>query len=118
MSGSTFISLLTTGFGLLSAAIVLAVLYRFRRAPIVYLLRSVERRSAGHRDAMAALGVALAGARADGNRTMFDYFAQQYRQNHAALLELDPKADRRVAANLVFDDGVGASEGEVRRLRA
>ncbi len=83
---------MTTGFGLLTVVIIVAVLFHFRRRPIVWLLAANERRIAFHRDAVAMLSSALASARAEGHRAEFDQLTESYKTHHRALLSVDPKA--------------------------
>ncbi len=101
MSSSTLIALMTTGFGLLTIAAIGFVVYRFRRQPIVWMLRAADRRVAFHRDAVAALASALRSARAEGRRGEYDQLAASYRTHARALGSLDATAV--IAAVPAFD---------------
>ncbi|QYE34296.1 hypothetical protein KZX46_16135 [Polymorphobacter sp. PAMC 29334] len=92
MSSSTLIGLMTTGFGLITVAVVVAVLFHFRRRPIVWLLAANERRIAFHRNSVAMLSSALTSAQIEGRRAEFDQLAERYKTHARALLSLDPKA--------------------------
>lgn len=61
------IGLLTAFFGLATLAIIGAVLFHFRRKPIVWLIAHHEREHDYHRNAAAALTAAIAAERAAGN---------------------------------------------------
>jgi hypothetical protein len=92
MSSAMLIGLMTTGFGLLTIAGIAVVLFRFRRLPIVWMIRSADRRVAFHRDAVATLASALTSARAEGRRREFDQLAESYRSHARALRSLDATA--------------------------
>lgn len=92
MSSNALIGLLTTGFGLVTVVVIVVVLYRLRRRPIVWLLAAGERRVAFHRNAVAMLSSALASARTEGRRAEFDQLAESYKTHRRALLSVDPKA--------------------------
>lgn len=104
MSSAALIGTMTTGFGLITLAAIAVVLYRLRRRPIVWMLREADRRVAFHRDAVAALGSALAGARADGRRGEYDQLAESYRSHARMLRQLDPKAP--VAPVVAFESSL------------
>jgi hypothetical protein len=67
MTGHFPIGALAWLFGIVTLAAPLALLYRFRRQPVIWLLAAGERRAAFHRDALAALEAAIADATAAGN---------------------------------------------------
>lgn len=66
MTGHFPIAALTWLFGLVTLAIVLAIAWRVRRRPVVWLMAASDRRATFQRDALAALDHAIAAARAEG----------------------------------------------------
>ncbi len=92
MSSNALIGWMTTGFSLLTLVVIVAVLYRLRRRPIVWLLAAGERRVAFHRNAVAALASALTSARIEGRRAEFDQLLESYKTHRRALLSVDPEA--------------------------
>lgn len=87
------ITALTTIFSLVTLGAIVAILYRFRRWPVVALIRNAERRVAFHRDAMTMLASAMRSAQAEGRRDEFDRLASSYRLHRDSLHTFDAKAD-------------------------
>lgn len=87
------ITALTTMFTLITVGAIVAVLYRFRRWPVVALIRRAERRVSFHRNAMTMLASAMRSAEAEGKRDEFDRLASSYRLHRDSLHAFDAKAD-------------------------
>lgn len=98
MSGTSIITTLTLVFGLITIGAVIAVLARFRRRPIVWMLRAAERRAAFHRDAIIALEAAVAAARDEHSAGLGPLAAslQSHRRALHNLGETFPEQTRRV----------------------
>lgn len=89
------IDLLTTAFGTASVLVLAGAAYRFRRVPIVRMIRASEQRIGAHRDALAGLALVMQDARERRDRVLFERLSENYRFHRAALLALDSKATAR-----------------------
>ena len=83
------IAALATVFGAVTLAVPAVVAYRFRRRPIVALIKVGERRAAFHRDALAALDSAIAAARAEGKTGEADRLVPERAVHIRKLKSLD-----------------------------
>lgn len=83
------IGLLTTFFAVVTLGIVVAALYRFRRAPIVWLMTKHDSDRAYHAAAAAALTHALDAERAAGKTAHADRLAAALTQHQRTIKRID-----------------------------
>ena len=88
------ITLLAWLFTALTLVALGAVAWRFRSRPVAALIAAGERRTAFHRDTLAALDTAITVARAEGRTGEADRLIPARREHIRALASLDAARDR------------------------
>lgn len=94
MAGQFPITLLAWLFTALTLVALGAAAWRFRGRPVAAMIAAGERRTAFHRDTLAALDAAITSARAEGRTGEADRLIPTRREHLRALAGLDAARER------------------------